>query len=133
MPSLPRITITEQDLERLQELADSGDSEAHKRLDAELQRAKVVSQEEIGPDIVTMNSDVTYEDVATGTRRTVRLVYPGQADTEAGRVSILAPIGSALLGLRKGQQIEWPTPGGVRKVRVVDVLYQPERSGDFGL
>ncbi|HLV21364.1 MAG TPA: nucleoside diphosphate kinase regulator [Polyangiaceae bacterium] len=127
------IIITEQDLERLQKLVGSGDTPALARLATELGRAKVVAQKDIPPDVVTMNSDVTFVDTTTGSERKVRLVYPKDADAERGWVSVLAPMGSALLGLSKGQEIEWPTPGGVRRVRVVEIHYQPERAGDFEL
>ncbi len=79
-----------------------------------------------------MNSDVIYEDTASGAQRAVRLVYPKDAAGH-GRVSVLAPVGSALLGLRPGQQIDWPTPGRTHHLRVLAVPYQPERHGDFAL
>ena len=133
MHAPPPIVVTRQDLERLQNLIGDGDSPALERLDTELARAEVVEPEAVPDDVVTMNSDVVYEDAATNVQRTVRVVYPGEADGTLGRVSVLAPIGSALLGLRVGQEIEWPTPGGVRRVRVVRVEYQPEREGDYDL
>lgn len=129
----PPIVVTRQDLGRLERLIGDGDSPALQRLEAELGRAEIVEPHDVPDDVVTMNSDVLYEDLSSGTRRTVRLVYPADADAALGRVSVLAPIGSALLGLRVGQEIEWPTPGGVRRVRVVGVAYQPERAGDFDL
>lgn len=133
MHAPPPIIITRQDLDRLQHLIGDGASPALDRLDAELARAAVVEPAAVPADVVTMNSDVVYEDVESGVQRTVRVVYPGEADAGAGRVSVLAPIGSALLGLRVGQAIEWPTPSGVRRVRVVRVEYQPERAGDYEL
>ncbi len=133
MSTAPEIVITSQDLERIRQLIGTSDSPVAERLDRELARAKVVPPADVPRDVVTMNSDVTFEDLSTGVRRTVRVVYPGDADAEQGKVSILAPMGSALLGLAVGQTIEWPTPGGVRRVRVVEVLYQPERAGDFHL
>jgi regulator of nucleoside diphosphate kinase len=80
-----------------------------------------------------MNSKVTYEDVKSGKRQTVRLVYPRDANVSKDRISVFAPLGSALLGLREGQEIEWTMPGGVRRIKVVEVLYQPEAAGDFHL
>lgn len=133
MHAPPPIIITRHDLDRLQHLIGDGASPALDRLDAELARAAVVEPEAVPADVVTMNSDVVYEDVESGAQRTVRVVYPADADAGAGRISVLAPIGSALLGLRVGQEIEWPTPGGVRRVRVVRVEYQPERAGDYEL
>jgi regulator of nucleoside diphosphate kinase len=80
-----------------------------------------------------MNSQIVYEDCATGARREVHLVYPRDADAARGRISVLAPVGSALLGLRVGQQIAWKLPSGVRCIRVVEIRYQPEAQGHFHL
>lgn len=129
----PPITITDNDLQRLAQLIINYDAEKTEQLDAELARAEVVPQREIGRDVVTMNSDVVYEDTATGARRQVRIVYPKDADAERGWISILAPLGSALLGLRVGQTIDWQVPSRTRHLRVVDVPYQPEANGDYTL
>jgi regulator of nucleoside diphosphate kinase len=133
MSHAPEIIVTSRDLERLRGLIGTNPTPAAERLERELSRAEVVDPEAVPADTVTMNSDVTFEDLASGARRTIRLVYPTDANAERGHVSVLAPMGSALLGLRVGQEIEWPTPGGVRRVRVVEVLYQPERAGHFDL
>jgi regulator of nucleoside diphosphate kinase len=125
------LVITDLDLQRLRPLLDIADSAAAELLDAELHRAAVVPHQVIGPDVVTMNSEVVYEDTATGLRRTVRVVYPDAADASRGSISVLAPIGSALLGLRIGQRIEWPFPRGKRHLVVVDIPYQPEAHGHF--
>jgi regulator of nucleoside diphosphate kinase len=129
----PPITITDNDLQRLAQLIINYDAEKTEQLDAELARAEVVSQHEIGRDVVTMNSDVVYEDTATGAHRQVRIVYPKDADAERGWISVLAPLGSALLGLRVGQTIDWQVPSRTRHLRVVDVPYQPEANGDYTL
>ena len=127
------IFITDTDRERLMRVLDQHDTEAAESLDAELRRAVIVDQRAIPGDVVTMNSEVEYEDVGRGVRRTVRVVYPREADASAGRISVLAPIGTALLGLRTGQSIAWRTPGGVREVRIVAVRDQPEAAGAFSL
>jgi len=127
------IIVTDLDLARLRPLLDQHDTPASESLDAELHRAVIVRQREVPPDVVTMNSDVVYEDCATGTRRRVRVVYPKDADAATGRVSVLAPIGSALLGLKVGQEIDWRLPAGSRRIRVVELGYQPEAAGDFDL
>jgi regulator of nucleoside diphosphate kinase len=127
------IVITDIDRDRLLPMLDQHDTDAAESLDAELHRAVIVGQLAIPADVGTMNSEVVYEDVATGARRTVRVVYPKDANATAGRVSVLAPIGTALLGLRTGQTIAWLTPGGMREIRIVEVRYQPEAAGDFGL
>jgi regulator of nucleoside diphosphate kinase len=133
MSSLPDIIVTTQDFERLQRIVSCSDGNAAERLDAELARAQLMAQTEVPADVVTMNSDVVYEDATSGERRAIRLVYPHDAEATRGFVSVLAPIGSALLGLRQGQEIEWPTPSGKRRLRVLEVPYQPERAGDFAL
>lgn len=130
-PELPRIIVTDSDLARLQRLLDQvGDTIDEDRLDqleAELSRAEVVPADRVPPNVVTMNSRVVFEDVATGDRREAQLVYPHEVRGADGRVSILAPIGTALLGLSTGDTIDWPVPGGhTRKLRVVSVTYQPE-------
>lgn len=127
------ITITDQDLERLQPVLDQHGTEAAELLEAELYRARVVPQREVPTNIVTMNTEVVYQDCTTGTRRAVRIVYPGQADIGRGWVSVLAPIGSALLGLEIGQEIDWPLPSGERRIRVAEIRYQPEAAGDYEL
>ncbi len=107
------LVVTEQDYVRLVALACNG------ALAEELSRATVVPCERMPGNIVRMGSRVTYVDETSGTRREVELVYPEQADPATGRISVLAPVGSALLGLRAGQSIEWPFPDGrLRRLRV---------------
>lgn len=125
------LVITTLDLERLRPMLDQYDSPATELLDQELHRAHVVEPGRVPADVVTMNSEVVYEDCDTSARRTVRVVYPQDADAKNGRVSVLAPIGSALLGLRVGQTITWDVPNGQKRIRVVEVRYQPEASGDY--
>lgn len=127
------IVITDQDLHRLLPILEQSDEPETALLDWELHRARIVEQRRVSPDVITMNSEVVYEDFATGVRRTVRIVYPRDADASRGWISVLAPIGSALLGLKVGQQIEWQLPSGPRRVFVVEIRYQPEASGDFHL
>jgi regulator of nucleoside diphosphate kinase len=99
----------------------------HPALHRALERATVVPAAEIPPDVVTMNSRVTYVDETAGVRTTVKLVYPGGA-AGRGRLPVTVPLGTALLGLREGQEIEWHFPlGGRRRLRVERVLFQPER------
>ena len=127
------ITITDFDLQRLLPIVDHHRSAASESLETELHRARIVPQRKVPADVVTMNSELVYEDVSTFEKRTVRLVYPQDADASRGRISVLAPIGSALLGLRVGQSIEWPVPTGTKRIRVLEIHYQPEACGDFGL
>lgn len=131
------ITVTTQDYDRLSALVDryaEGRLAAlAEGLDEELSRAAVVEQTAIPPDIVTMNSTCRFRFIDTGEEREVTLVYPADADVDAGRVSVLAPIGTALLGLGAGQRITWTTPEGDRTLEIVAVRYQPEAAGDLTL
>lgn len=128
----PRIMVTSTDMERLRTLIDTTAGDKAETLDAELLRAEVVDPTQIPPDVVTMNSRVVYRDEDTGETREVTLSYPQDASLEHGRVSVLAPIGAALLGLSVGQEIEWELPGGKHKrLRIVSVTYQPQAAGHF--
>lgn len=131
------VLITRQDQERLERLLEScseRDREAAEELEVELTRATRIEAGSIPPDVVTMNSRVEYEDLGSGAVREVSLVYPRDADSAKGRISILSAIGTALLGLRAGQVIRWTLPNGQeRQLRVKRVVYQPEASGDFHL
>jgi regulator of nucleoside diphosphate kinase len=127
------LIVTDTDLERLQPVLDQHDSPLAESLDAELRRATIVPQREVPPDVVTMNSELVYEDVESGAKRVVRLVFPKDADAAAGRISVLAPIGAALLGLHVGQEIEWRVPAGVRRIRVAELRYHPEAAGHVSL
>jgi regulator of nucleoside diphosphate kinase len=124
------IIISSADHKRLLSLVDIYDSSAAEELSVELHRAVVVGERDVPNDIVTMNSQVVYEDCETFARRKIELVYPSDADAAEGRVSVLAPIGSALLGLRIGQSISWQVPSGIKRIRVVELPYQPEAAGD---
>ncbi|HEY6784352.1 MAG TPA: nucleoside diphosphate kinase regulator [Gemmatimonadales bacterium] len=128
------IQVTVADMERLRVTVDrhvgGPESSAAEMLEAELDRAHVVTQDELPPDVVSMRSSVVYEDVDTGERREAILVYPDEADLEHSLISVLAPIGIALLGLSVDQSISWPVPGGrTRTIRVLSVDYQPEAAG----
>ncbi|QDE90773.1 transcription elongation factor GreAB [Myxococcus xanthus] len=138
MRSEQTLIVTEADLERLRQVVDHNGggrtAEFAEMLDAELTRARVVASEAVPPDVVTMNSKVVFEDEQTGERREVTLVYPRDASSDDGRISVLAPIGSALIGLTVGQTITWPLPGGrSKRLRIVAVPYQPEASGHYNL
>jgi regulator of nucleoside diphosphate kinase len=137
MAKLPSIYLTQDDLDRLLDLleayaAGSG-GRRYDKLENELARAVVVSRDQIPKDVVTMNSRVEFEDETTGERHEFTLVYPGNADISKGSISILAPVGSALLGLSAGQSIDWDLPNGEkRRYRVISVPYQPEATEHLG-
>ena len=131
----PKIMISSLDAERLEMLLESLSHNAfpgRDDLEAELARAEVVDPKEIPPTVVTMNSTVRFRVESSAEEFCLTLVYPKDVDTSGEKISILAPVGSALLGLSQGDEIEWPkTGGGVLRVRIVEVTYQPERSGEY--
>lgn len=135
MHTSPDIVISSLDAQRLENLLASvrgNDFPGRDELEAELARADVVEPEEIPPTVVTMNSTVRFKVLPGGQAFELTLVYPKDADGSSGRISILAPVGSALLGLSQGDEIEWPKPGGgVMQVRIEEVTYQPERAGEY--
>ncbi|WP_447594986.1 nucleoside diphosphate kinase regulator [Aquipseudomonas campi] len=133
MISTPPITITRLDLQRLERLLDSLEDygPAAEALETELTRAQVVGHDEVPAGVVTMNSRVHCREESSGKDYHLTLVYPQDAGPE-GTVSILAPVGCALLGLTVGQHIDWPGPGGkLLKLTLLDIEYQPEAAGDF--
>ncbi|HKO53277.1 MAG TPA: nucleoside diphosphate kinase regulator [Polyangiaceae bacterium] len=103
------------------------------RLERELERAVVVKPDEVPATIVTMNSEVEVVDLDTGERSSLTLVFPSLAGIESGRVSVLAPLGTALLGSRQGARLTWQTPRGEQRLRVESIVYQPEAAGRFDL
>lgn len=124
------IYVTEHDLQRLEGIVGSGQSPNLDLLRDELDRATIVKSGEIPPNVVTMNSRVKFADLNSREELQITLVYPHSADASAGKISILAPVGAALLGLSVGDHIEWPVPSGkTRTLKVTEVLYQPEAEG----
>ncbi|MFO7617307.1 MAG: nucleoside diphosphate kinase regulator [Bacteroidales bacterium] len=102
-------------------------------LKEELGKAEVVEPEQIPPDVVTMRTTVKLRHPETGKSLEIQLVYPEEADFKQGKISIFAPVASALLGNRKGDTVCWPAPGGMTRMIIEDILYQPEASGDLSL
>ena len=127
-----KIFITEPDMEKLRGVLDSvrnsgsKDQEHLAMLEQELDRARIVSAVRVPADVVTMNSRVRMTDLDTGKEMTYTVVFPREADFSQGKISVLAPIGTAILGYRAGDVIEWRVPGGRRKLRVEEILHQPE-------
>jgi regulator of nucleoside diphosphate kinase len=123
----PAIVVTKPDYERLSNLVDSARATplVGEYLANELDRARVVEANQIAPTIVTMHSRFVFRDESTGEARTVSLVYPGEENIDKGCISILTPVGAALLGLSEGQSIEWETlTGESRVLTVVRLLSQ---------
>lgn len=134
------IYITKPDQERLTKLISiarerEGDQNRQylDSLEDELDRAEVVQQKDIPADVITMRSTVRLKDLDTGEEMTYGLVFPTEANYDAGKISVLAPIGTAMLGYRIGDLIEWKVPSGLRRLKVEKVLYQPESKGDYHL
>ncbi|MEO7253892.1 MAG: nucleoside diphosphate kinase regulator [Casimicrobium sp.] len=135
MKKSPPITLSSLDAVRLEKMLDSlGNNQFPDKesLQDELDRANIVEPQQIPPDVVTMNSTVTFKVESSDREFSLTLVYPNDAGDNTSKISILAPVGSALLGLREGDEMSWPKPGGgLLVVRILKVVYQPERSGDF--
>jgi|SRR5690554_2858663 len=127
------IWITEKDLLRINNLLDSAQDD-FENLELELDRAKVVEDGAIPKDVVTMNSTFEFETLQDGKTMQATLVYPNEADFDKGKISVLAPLGSALLGLKVGQSINWMFPDGKTKtLKIIRMVYQPEASEDWHL
>ena len=130
----PQIILSSLDVERLEKLLDAlpkGSVPGQAELRAELDRGDVVAPRDVPPNVVTMNSTVRFA-LESGKEFSMTLVYPDDMNGDADRISILAPVGSALLGMIVGEHIEWPKPGGGQmKLTVKEVLWQPESAGEF--
>ncbi len=130
------IYITHYDMERLRELIEvygGNDTPYLDRLEEELNRARVVDPRDIPGDVVTMNSVVRIKDLDTGEEKSFALVFPNKTATGEKTVSILAPVGTALIGCREGDTIEWNVPAGTKRIQVTEIIYQPERIGNYDL
>jgi regulator of nucleoside diphosphate kinase len=132
------VMINERDFDRLHELVYSPrlrrtHAPIVSLLEHELICGTVVAPASIPKGVVTMNSRVRFRDVGTDEPETYTLVYPDAADLELQRLSVLTPLGAALLGTSVGDVVECKTPGGVRRLKVEKLLYQPEAAGDFHL
>ena len=132
------IYITDRDRNRLLKLIEANERSKGRRDDlrslvSELERATIVDSQRIPRNVVTMNSLVSVVDLETSERMKITLVYPEDADASANRISVLAPIGSALLGFSVGDEIEWEVPAGTRRFLVAKVDYQPEAKRHFHL
>jgi regulator of nucleoside diphosphate kinase len=100
-------------------------------LEAELERAVPVEPQDVPADVITMNSTVRLRDLDAGESLEFTLVYPRDASPDDGRISVLAPIGTAIIGYRTGDVIKWPVPAGTARLKIEDVVYQPESVGRY--
>lgn len=131
MQAQPSLLITQRDYEKLSSLLSGIRSNSTELLEEELNRAQIISANDIPKDVVTMNSKVSFMDLDSEKEWTVSLVYPHAANVEEDRISILAPVGVALIGLKVGQEINWPLPNGrAKRLKVISVLYQPDAAGE---
>ncbi|MCH8530068.1 MAG: nucleoside diphosphate kinase regulator [Saccharospirillum sp.] len=135
MTNRPNIIISSLDADRLDALLESlpkGAFPGKTELEEELARADIVDPKQVPPTVVTMNSTVRFRVASSKEEFSLTLVYPKDHDASGDKISILAPVGSALLGLSQGDDIEWPKPGGgTLKVHIEEVVYQPERAGEY--
>ena len=135
MNTRPKVIMSSYDADRLETLLDSLSDDAFPgkaELETELERAKIVEPKDVPSTVVSMNSTVRFRVESSSEEFNLTLVYPKDMDSSGEKISILAPVGSALLGLSQGDEIEWPKPGGgVLRVRIEEIVYQPERSGEY--
>jgi len=132
--ALPQIVLSSLDLDRLDQLLSRlpATDPARLQLEQELERGAVVEPAAMPANVVTMNSTVRLRLLKTGEEPCLTLVYPKDLDAAGDKVSVLAPVGSALLGLSEGDQIHWPMPGGeIQPIQVLQLVYQPERAGQL--
>lgn len=132
------LIITRHDKDRLARLLGSIEptSEVREELEdltRELIRGGEVASDQVPHDVVTMNSTVRLTDVESGSTHIYTIVFPDDADYEKGKISILAPLATALLGYRVGDVVDWEMPRGRRRVRIDEIVYQPEAAGHFHL
>lgn len=132
---LPPLTLTDRDMARLRDIAQryasSSLSSAAEALELELDRAEVVSADRVPADVVTMHTRFSCRNLESGKMYEFVLVYPHEADAAEGRISVLAPVGLALIGLRVGSKIRWPLPDGrTTHLELLEVLHQPEAAGE---
>jgi len=128
------IVITETDIRRLSQMLASEFAAAIvpkqylNDLRSELERAEIVADDELPDDVVVMNSTVVLRDLDTGEQETFTLVFPQKANIAKNKLSVLAPIGTAILGYRVGDVVRWKVPDGDRRLQIEEVLCQPERA-----
>ena len=128
--------ITEPDMECLRKLLkaekrfDKSGRDDLQNLEAKLDQSQLIAQREVPKDVITLNSKVRLTDLGTGEEMSYALVLPNEADIDQHKISILAPIGTAMLGYSVGDTFEWKVPGGLRRLEVKEILHQPEASED---
>lgn len=136
---MKKVTLTKNDYTRIYKaITDAKNSktinsnEAEKLL-SEISKAEIVPSEKIDKDVVTMNSEVKLFFENTQKEQSFKIVYPQDANLKENKISIFSPIATALIGYKISDEIEWIVPGGMTKIKIVDLIYQPEAAGDFDL
>ncbi|HQH72303.1 MAG TPA: nucleoside diphosphate kinase regulator [bacterium] len=132
------IVLSEMDFLRIKEHIENfrlqGDSRMAayvNNLESELKRADVVAPEDIGSDVVTMNSTVRLVDMKSQDESVYTLVYPHEANIDQNKISVLSPIGCALIGYRVGNVVDVKVPSGIRQYQIQELVYQPEAAGEL--
>ena len=133
-----QIYVTASDMKRLNDLMEAEnfsprDRGEMKSLQSEIAKAKVVDSRDVPNTVVTLNSHLRLRDMEDDSEIVVTLVFPSEANIDSGRLSVMSPIGTAILGYAEGDTIEWDVPGGRRRIKIDKVIYQPEAAGDFHL
>lgn len=130
-----QLLISREDLERLESLfvgdirCDFSEQPNLRSLRRELENATIVEPDEMPPDVVTLDSTVRLGDSRSSYENSYTLVTPGEAAITDDHLSVLAPVGTAILGYRVGDNVRWPVPGGTAQFRIREVVFQPERDG----
>jgi regulator of nucleoside diphosphate kinase len=134
------IYISETDRERLGHLiervrnhGERSDLAYAKNLEDELELSEVVASQQVPADVITMRSRVRLKDLDTGNEAVFSIVFPSEANAEEDKVSVLAPLATALLGHRRGSTVQFQAPGRVRRLQILEILYQPESAGQYDL
>ena len=136
---MSQVIITKQDFNKIhRSITDAKANNSIKKdeaekLLAELKAAKIVEQDQIESDVVTMNSIVKIHFQNNKTSMEFQLVYPAEADLKQKKISIFSYVAAALIGYRVGDEIDWLIPSGMTKIVIDEVVYQPEAAGDFDL
>lgn len=131
------IYITKFDLSRLEEMLTKPRIISYRSrseiqsLAGELSKGTVVDPREIPPTVVTMNSRIKLRDIDTNEEIIYTLVFPDEADIDEGKISVMSPVGTAILGYKEGDAIDWDVPAGKRRIKIEKILYQPEAAGDY--
>ena len=128
------LILTEKDYLRLKNLISFQAGSDYENLEIEIERAQIVPDDAVPPDVATMNSKIKFLNINENKEMSITIVYPNDADSSQGKISVLAPLGAALIGLKVNQEINWMFPDGKTKtLRILEVTYQPEANGDWHL